>query len=136
MRVKISELPWGTFAQMFCPGCESKHEVQINVGGCDEGWDWNGSVDLPTFTPSILTYQTVHRCSPHEHHVCTDPECGMIGHIILGHTEGSIIRGHTTSHNTFPAYGNCHSFVTDGRWVFLEDSAHRLAGQTVDMLEI
>ena len=27
----------------------------------------------------------------------------------------------------------CHSFVTDGRIQFLNDSAHELAGQTVDL---
>ena len=31
--------------------------------------------------------------------------------------------------------GVCHSFVTDGRIRFLEDSTHALAGQTVDLPE-
>lgn len=29
----------------------------------------------------------------------------------------------------------CHSFVRDGRWEFLSDCFHTLAGQTVDMVE-
>lgn len=30
----------------------------------------------------------------------------------------------------------CHSFVTDGRIRFLSDSAHELAGQTVDLPDL
>jgi hypothetical protein len=32
--------------------------------------------------------------------------------------------------------GNCHSYVPAGRWEFLADSAHALAGQTVDMVPV
>ena len=30
-----------------CPGCNSSHFV-------NDGWTWNGSVEKPTFSPSIL----------------------------------------------------------------------------------
>lgn len=30
----------------------------------------------------------------------------------------------------------CHSFVKAGRWEFLSDSTHKLAGQTVDMVPL
>ena len=30
----------------------------------------------------------------------------------------------------------CHSFLTKGKWHFLSDSTHELAGQTVDMVPI
>lgn len=30
----------------YCPGCCTHHHAS--------GWDWNGSTDAPTFTPSIL----------------------------------------------------------------------------------
>jgi len=45
----------GTVAVWFwCPGCDEPHAV--NVGGNLDGpkWTWNGSLDLPTFRPSIL----------------------------------------------------------------------------------
>lgn len=45
----------GTVAVWFwCPGCEQAHAV--HVGGDHPGpkWGWNGSLDAPTFTPSIL----------------------------------------------------------------------------------
>ena len=32
--------------------------------------------------------------------------------------------------------GICHSFVRDGRWEFLTDSYHALAGQMVDLPEL
>ena len=37
----------------WCPGCEGSHIVTIerDTRPC---WGWNGSVDAPTFTPSIL----------------------------------------------------------------------------------
>lgn len=34
-----------------CPGCNGVHGV--SVGGTNT-WGWNGSVDRPTFTPSVL----------------------------------------------------------------------------------
>jgi hypothetical protein len=36
-----------------CPGCEYDHAVRVK--GKHPVWGWNGSVDAPTFTPSILT---------------------------------------------------------------------------------
>jgi hypothetical protein len=30
----------------------------------------------------------------------------------------------------------CHSFIRDGRWEFLSDCTHSLAGQTVEMIDI
>jgi hypothetical protein len=35
-----------------CPGCECGHMVRVN--GPHPVWGWNGSVDSPTFNPSIL----------------------------------------------------------------------------------
>ena len=36
----------------YCPGCEEN--VAVPVKPRDHGWDWNGSVDSPTFFPSLL----------------------------------------------------------------------------------
>lgn len=41
---------------------------------------------------------------------------------ILQHESGSIPR--------------CHSYVQSGRWQFLSDCTHKLAGQTVDMVPL
>jgi hypothetical protein len=42
------------FAIFECPGCKESHGIPI-AGA--HAWRWNGSVDSPTFTPSIkVTY--------------------------------------------------------------------------------
>jgi hypothetical protein len=46
------------------------------------------------------------------------------------------VYGHGQPHTRQPAWGNCHSFLRDGRWQFLGDSAHSLAGQTVNMIPL
>ena len=75
-----------------CPGCEYSHAVTVNgeKNGSNASWGWNGSMDKPTFTPSI-------NCNP------------------------DTVKYH------------CHSFVTDGKIQFLNDSTHKLAGQTVEI---
>jgi len=35
-----------------------------------------------------------------------------------------------------PKNSVCHSFIRNGRWEFLADSTHHLAGQTVDMVPV
>lgn len=83
---------------LWCPGCD--HIKGIPIPGADgtlprdrPKWDWNGSLDAPTLTPSILQ-----------------------------HGSGKVPR--------------CHSFLRDGRWEFLSDSTHALAGQMVDMVPL
>lgn len=73
-----------------CPGCGYDHP--FHVGG-DRAkhpqWSFNGSVDRPTFSPSLVVNKG-------------RPNC-------------------------------CHSFVTDGKIKFLDDSFHGLKGTTVDL---
>lgn len=35
----------------FCPGCNSAHTIKTVGPG---SWGWNGSIEQPTFTPSVL----------------------------------------------------------------------------------
>ena len=37
-----------------CPGCEGGHAVPVNGHKSGRGWQWNGSFDSPTLTPSVL----------------------------------------------------------------------------------
>lgn len=39
--------------RFMCPGCQREHAIQH---GSDFGpnWTWNGSLEKPTFTPSVL----------------------------------------------------------------------------------
>lgn len=39
-----------------CPGCENSHPFEVDAPN-GQGWQWNGSLDTPTFTPSLLCNQ-------------------------------------------------------------------------------
>ena len=44
----------------FCPGCQSGHSILTSAGG----WGWNGDIEYPTFTPSVLvTHEAVPEAS-------------------------------------------------------------------------
>ena len=42
----------------WCPGCDHAHMIQTG-GGSGPRWGWNGNVDRPTFTPSVLVTWSV-----------------------------------------------------------------------------
>lgn len=45
----------GTIAVWFwCPGCQEAHAVEIGGNNPGPKWTWNGSLEKPTFHPSIL----------------------------------------------------------------------------------
>ena len=78
-------------------------------------WGWNGDVNKPTFSPSVLVRSG-----------CSVP----------GYDGGGCW---CTYYAEYPEEvqdfkcGVCHSFVADGRIQFLSDCTHALAGQTVDL---
>lgn len=37
-----------------CPGCECAHGFTVGSSVPGRNWQWNGSMDKPTFTPSLL----------------------------------------------------------------------------------
>lgn len=43
----------GAMVWIWCPGCKEAHalEVENKTKAC---WDWNGSEERPTFSPSLL----------------------------------------------------------------------------------
>ena len=82
-----------------CPGCEGVHQIRVGT------WTWNGDLESPTFSPSVLVNGFGY---PHG----IDPAPGETQR---------------------PRPTVCHSFVTDGRIQFLGDCTHSLAGQTVDL---
>ena len=46
--------PGATGISFWCPGCDGAHVVAVGGGR----WSWDGDVDAPTISPSILvTYQ-------------------------------------------------------------------------------
>lgn len=64
-----------------CPGCGYGHPYHV------PRWNWNGSMDKPTFTPSLLVngHMPEHRC----HCFVTDGRiqfCGDSHHALAGQT--------------------------------------------------
>lgn len=93
----------------WCPGCEDHHGVPVDGS---RGWNWNGSLESPTVTPSILVTQTLYgpeRLTFPNYHGPAECESSK---------------------------GTCHSFVTDGKIQFLSDCFHKLAGQTVELPDV
>jgi hypothetical protein len=108
----------GKRAVFHCPGCGEGHQVLINRGE-HPVWQFNGDVDKPTFSPSILVRSGHYTQNAHP----DDCWCNFKERFP---NEGE------------PPFrcGVCHSFVTEGRIQFLGDCTHELAGQTVDLPEM
>lgn len=74
----------GPDLMFFCPGCECGHGVWVAPNKSPSGgsWTWNGSMDAPTFAPSILIPEICHS------HV-TDGKISFLGdstHALTGQT--------------------------------------------------
>jgi len=93
-----------------CPACKVPHGIKYGEGG----WSWNGDIDKPTFSPSVLV-RNGHYLHPDK------KDCWCTYNI--DHPE-----------NKFKCI-ICHSFVTNGMIQFLDDCSHELAGQTVPLME-
>jgi len=89
-----------------CPGCDEGHGVTVNQSN---SWTWNGSLDLPTISPSILVRGTAY--GPDKLH----------------------FRKYRGGYPCETSEFVCHSFVKDGKIEFLPDCTHALAGKTVDI---
>lgn len=51
MKAHLAE---GGVVFIHCPGCKSFHSLATQVRNhCGALWHWNGSLELPTFTPSL-----------------------------------------------------------------------------------
>lgn len=105
----------GNTASFKCPGCKLFHS--LNVSGTSPVWGFNGDVNKPTFTPSVLA-KTGHYASGHKH----GDDCWCTYYA----------ENPDEPRDGFEC-GICHSFVTDGRIQFLSDCTHELANQTVEL---
>jgi Family of unknown function (DUF6527) len=92
-----------------CPGCGDTHTIPTEG---EKAWSWNGSLDLPTVTPSI------------------DVKCG--------HYASSWKPGDECwcgKDYDFTCY-RCHSTIMRGEITFAPDSSHKLSGQTVMLPDV
>lgn len=91
---------------MWCPGCTDLHAVEVDPAR-QPCWTWDGNIDAPTVAPSIRV-QGVQWA--------------------VGETF------HKPNHHVAPGEAICcHSYVTAGSWVFLDDCTHNLKGTTVPL---
>lgn len=53
----------GALYVFHCPACQYGHPFEVNAPN-GQGWTWNGSLELPTFTPSLLVHgsETTPKC--------------------------------------------------------------------------
>jgi hypothetical protein len=101
----------GDMASFRCPGCKDRfHEVRITG---PNSWGWNGSLESPTFTSSVLMTSG--------HYGSSSPTCWC-----------TYNAAHPDDPSSFICE-RCHSFVRDGKIQFLADCSHSLAGQTVEI---
>lgn len=69
-----------------CPGCDCSHPFEVNCPS-GNGWAWNGSLDMPTFAPSLLVNQ--HRQESRCHSFVTDGKIQFLSdchHKLAGQT--------------------------------------------------
>ncbi len=99
----------------WCPGCKAAHRIQ-HGSGAGPRWGWNGDVNKPTFTPSVLV---------------TGRDFTEKGEADY---EAWCAAGYPKPAPEFESAPTvCHSFVTDGRIQMLSDCTHAMSGQTVDL---
>lgn len=94
----------------WCPGCKCGHGVWTTKTNTQSAvWSFNGNLERPTFSPSILITYT---------RDITDDERARI----LGGEKLHIPQM------------RCHLFVVDGQLQYCPDCTHELAGRTVAMV--
>lgn len=106
------------YLSFWCPACRDQHSYVIGGG---RGWTWDGDLESPTFSPSLLVHPR-RRFKPGT----TDAE---IEAARLVTPEGEPLAGITET--TF----RCHLFLRSGKIQYCGDCDHALAGQTIDLPE-
>lgn len=92
---------------LWCPACDHSHRVTFDKPG---GWTWDGNETAPTISPSIK---------------------------VDGVQWAEDSSFHKPNHQVSPGQPIvCHSFIRAGRWEFLADCTHTLAGQSVPMVPL
>jgi hypothetical protein len=104
----------------WCQGCKDWHTIRTKGAGA---WGWNGDVDRPTFTPSVLV--TSGHFAPH--YSAESDTCWCT------YNAEQLAKGEKPARF---ACQRCHTFITDGRVQFLGDCTHGLAGQTLDLPDL
>ncbi len=100
-----------------CPGCRDAHVVCVDRDASIK-WEWNGDVDRPTFSPSIL---------------CRWETRSPAARLARAKFSAEHGREPTAAEVPYDVKHVCHSYVRDGQIEFLHDCTHALAGRTVPL---
>jgi hypothetical protein len=97
--------------EFHCPGCKQSHSIPA------ARWNWNGDIDSPTLSPSLLR---------------------RTGHFVDGDSSScwctfNAERRAAGERESGFECAICHSFVRSGMIEFLNDCTHDLKGQTVEI---
>jgi hypothetical protein len=104
-----------------CPACGNGHLFNTapgdnGVGGKKPVWDFNGDLDAPTFSPSMLCQTTRFTAKGRADY------------------EAWYAAGHPKRDEPFESEPLvCHSYVRNGQIEFLGDCTHEMAGKTVPL---
>jgi hypothetical protein len=103
----------------WCQGCDETHAVTVEGPGA---WGFDGNLERPTFTPSVLIRS---------------------GHFMPEHKSGepcwctyNARRAKEGKPPVKVACQQCHTFITGGIVQFLGDCSHALAGQTLPLPDL
>lgn len=102
----------------WCQGCKTRHMIR-HGDGPGERWGWNGDVEKPTFSPSVLTTNG-HYLDTH----VTGARCWCVYNV-----------EHPEQEHPFTCQ-RCHTFIRNGMVEFLSDCSHELAGQTLPLPDL
>lgn len=53
-KLKVYPLSCCVRYRFYCPGCKCDHSYDCRTDGGRPSWTFNGDLELPTFTPSLL----------------------------------------------------------------------------------
>ena len=91
----------------YCPGCKCNHGIWLKKDVYSgPTWSFNGDMDKPTFSPSLLVR--------YDHYVPSGAPAD----------QQPLVKE------------RCHTFITDGKIQYLGDCTHELAGQIIELPEI
>ena len=110
----------GRVLMHWCPGCGRRHAFEIEKPNSSGSvWSWNGSIEAPSFSPSMHITSSVPAVSGAE-----------LKAILLRRQAGEQVE------IPYHRITICHYYLREGRIEFLSDSGHTLAGQSVDLPDI
>lgn len=53
-RLKVRIRDYGKNYLFFCPGCRYFHSYDVRTDGLEPSWEFNGDLEKPSFSPSLL----------------------------------------------------------------------------------